>query len=74
MAIGEQGPPGYGYSGPPGVDGKDGRPGNIGAAGPPGPVGSKGFCDTTECYAVAQYAALNSIPQPAINNKGPNPG
>lgn len=69
--IGLPGPPGRGYAGPPGTDGRPGERGEPGIQGETGPPGANGLCNTMECYSVAQQAALNSIPQPASNYKGP---
>lgn len=69
--LGPHGPPGIGYSGPPGLQGPSGQPGTDGPAGPQGAPGAKGFCEPVKCYQVAEQAARNVIPQPATNYKGP---
>ena len=71
LLSGPPGPPGRGYTGPPGADGRPGERGEPGIQGPTGRPGVDGLCNTMECYAVAQQAAMNSIPQPASNYKGP---
>ena len=71
IVLGSQGPSGVGYPGPPGPIGPSGPPGFSGPIGPPGEPGSKGVCDTSECYHIAEMAAVAMIPQPASNYKGP---
>ena len=71
--TGPAGPPGPSRIGLPGPPGSAGKPGASGIAGPPGSTGRSGGCDVGQCYAAAERAALNMIPQPASNYKGPAP-